>query len=169
MSEIVAVYADGGVIERNPSPYGGTWAYCHIDKEGNWVRGKGGVIKVPGTSNNVSEFVAIVEGLDALPDGWSGTLYSDSQVSLGRFFSGWALKGIPRQLIDRGGVVLRRMGHIEPVLLQGHPTRAELERGIGNKHGYPVSRWNCWCDRTCTKLAREYMQPLRLVSSANQA
>lgn len=35
--EIIAVYADGGVILKNPSAIGGTWAFCGVDAEGNRV------------------------------------------------------------------------------------------------------------------------------------
>lgn len=31
---IVALYCDGGVIGRNPSKFGGTWAWCAVDETG---------------------------------------------------------------------------------------------------------------------------------------
>lgn len=31
---VVAVYCDGGVILKNPSEVGGTWAWCAVDAEG---------------------------------------------------------------------------------------------------------------------------------------
>jgi hypothetical protein len=29
------LYTDGGVIGANPSPFGGTWAYCIVDTADN--------------------------------------------------------------------------------------------------------------------------------------
>lgn len=157
MSDIVAVYCDGGVICRNPSPYGGTWAWIALDAAGEVVARDSGVIAEPGTTNNVSEFVAAVRALESLPNDWSGKLYSDSQVTLGRLAWQWSLNGLPLEWVARGANVLQRMGFFEPVLLQGHPTRAELEAGVGRRHGYPVSKWNVECDKECGRLAAEYL------------
>jgi ribonuclease HI len=162
MSAIVAVYADGGVIERNPSPLGGTWAWCHVDAVGARLAHGSGVLAVPGTTNNVSEFAAAVLALEALPDGWAGQLCSDSQITLGRLCWGWTLTGLPLDWVHRGSVVLARLGTLTPVLLQGHPTAADLRRGTGAKRGYPVSVHNVWCDAACQREAVAYRSRLAL-------
>ena len=41
------------------------------------------------------------------------------------------------------------MGAIITVLVQGHPTKAELENGWGTKRDLPVSEHNVWCDKAC--------------------
>lgn len=158
MSNIVAVYADGGCILRNPSPYGGTWAYCLVDAAGQRVQGESGVITVAGetVSNNLAEFVAVVMGLEALPAHWSGRVCSDSKVTLGRLFWQWRLRLLPDEWVIRGGEALERLGPLTPVLLDGHPTRAHLAAGIG-KRGHPVSEHNVWCDAACGEQAREYL------------
>jgi ribonuclease HI len=161
-SEIAAIYCDGGVIAKNPSPYGGTWAWVAVDAAGELVRQDSGTIDARGITNNVTEFVAAIYALEAVPQGWSGTLYSDSQVTLGRLFHGWALGGLGVRLINRGSAVLKRLGKVEPVLLQGHPTKADLEAGIDKKRGLPVSRFNQLCDQECQRLARRYLQQLGL-------
>jgi hypothetical protein len=54
---IVAVYADGGIIHRNPSPVGGTWSWCHVDDAGTatlprWVaHGRGVTLTTPATAS----------------------------------------------------------------------------------------------------------------------
>ena len=158
---IVAVYSDGGVIQRNPSPIGGTWAWCAVDKHNTRIAHASGVTPAPyedTISNNVMEFIAAVRALESLPDGWTGTLYSDSQVTLGRLCQGWKLTGLPLGWIQRGSAVIQRLGTITPILLQGHPTKADLERGIGAKRGYPVSEHNVWCDQACQAVARQYLE-----------
>lgn len=85
------LYCDGGVIEKNPSKKGGTWA-AKLIQGGKVVRARGGIItpaqaQMETVSNNLTEMLALVRGLEMLPDDWSGTVYSDSQVTLGRGLS----------------------------------------------------------------------------------
>ena len=106
---------------------------------------RGGVVPAPPDreiTNNHTEQIAICHALEAMPDGWSGTVYSDSQVALGRVFEGWKLNNLPPNIAKRCAAALARLGKIEHVLLQGHPTRADLECGIGAKRGLPVSIHN---------------------------
>jgi ribonuclease HI len=164
------LYADGGVISRNPSPIGGTWAWCLVqtdgDNEGQMRTGSGVIPATEGyggsVSNNVSELVAAVSALESVPAFWRGTLCSDSQVTLGRLFLGWPLRGVPEPLVKRLRRVQLRLQddleHVRSQLLQGHPTKADLERGAGAKRGLPVSQWNVWCDRRCGELAAEYLK-----------
>lgn len=159
-SEIVAVYADGGVILKNPSVIGGTWAFCAVDVEGNRVLEQSGVVPASEArpiTNNQTEQMAIVKALEAMPDGWSGTVYSDSMIALGRVFSNWSGKNLPSNVIERSKAALARMGHVKHVLLQGHPTKADLAAGIGAKQGFPVSIHNVWCDKACTQQAKDYL------------
>jgi ribonuclease HI len=164
MPEIVALYADGGCIARNPSPLGGTWAFCQVDAAGQRLGGWGGVLPAPpgGTiSNNLTEFVAAVLALESVPVGWTGTLYTDSNVTRGRLVDGWALNGLPQEWIKRGAAALQRHTHhghltFRAVLLQGHPTAADLRAGVGAKRGLPVSVHNCWCDHECQRQAARY-------------
>lgn len=165
MTAIVTLFADGGVIGRNPSPIGGTWAWVAVDAAGDVVAQASGVLPAPPgstVSNNFAEFAAAVQALEQMPDGWAGTLASDSAVTLGRLCSGWTLAGIPLAWVQRGAAVLQRLGPITPLLLQGHPTRADLARGIGSKRGYPVSIHNVTCDRLCQEAGRAYLAEIDL-------
>jgi hypothetical protein len=45
VSDIHTVYADGGVVNINPSPIGGTWAFCHVDANGGRIREESGRIE----------------------------------------------------------------------------------------------------------------------------
>lgn len=155
---IAAVYADGGVIGRNPSPVGGTFAWCHVSEAGERVAsgaqvllaGKGGCPNP--ITNNLTEFVSLVACLEALPECWSGAVFSDSRITLGRLFQGWKMDGIPWSFAAWGSLVLARLGDVHWTLLDGHPTRSQLTAGIG-KRGGPVSIHNVWCDARCRELA----------------
>lgn len=156
---IVAIYADGGVIGRNPSVQGGTWAWCHVNAAGEHVAIGSGVvtpsdIRLPTVTNNVTEMMALTNGLLALPPGWSGRVYSDSQITLGRLFWSWKWNNIPPQMIDTARQAMQRLRwkEFQPILLDGHPTKAQLITGIG-KRGAPVSEHNVWCDKECTRHA----------------
>lgn len=156
MSEL---YTDGGVIGINPSGIGGTYAYCLIEDDKIILSDAGVIIPNSGNriTNNHSEFTAALMGLEALPDGWSGNLCSDSQVTLGRLRSDWKLNNVPCEWVTRARNALARLGKVIPVLIQGHPTKQELNRGMGNR-GYPVSKWNVYCDHECNRVAKEYMK-----------
>lgn len=155
---VVAVYADGGVVRHNPSPYGGIWACCHVDEAGSRTWEDAGWL-LPGefnngvVTNNQTEFYALLIALELVPAGWSGRACSDSNVTLLRFFRSGRLNGIPMRWQHRLGRVLARLGAVEPVLLSGHPTRSQLAAGVG-RGGRPVSEHNVWCDRRCGELAR---------------
>lgn len=156
----IALYADGGVIGANPSPIGGTWAWCLVNASGQRVCEYSGTLlaspELPFVTNNVSELVALVNGLEALPHGWSGTVYSDSWVSLQRVFLAAKLKNVPDWLVDRLQTLQRsrKLATMSYVLLDGHPTKAQLAAGVG-KRGAPVSEHNVFCDAECNRRARE--------------
>jgi ribonuclease HI len=161
-----ALFADGGVIGRNPSTVGGTYCYVALDGAENVLDLAGGVItpaeaRMPAISNNLTELLALVAGLEAMPEGWHGTVYSDSQVSLGRLFQGWKITNIPGWLVARTTRALRRVDteRIWHVLLDGHPSKAQLAAGVGSR-GHSVSVWNCRCDAECRRLAQVYLETL---------
>lgn len=144
---IAKVYADGGVLGASRSEIGGTWAWRHVDEDDLHVDYAYGISRGP-TTNNVQEFRALLYCLEALPEGWSGVVCSDSQITLGRFFQGWATQGISEDLLVRRDAVLARLGSLTPVRLDGHPTKDQLKRGVGRRGG-PVSRHQVWCDIAC--------------------
>jgi ribonuclease HI len=154
------LYTDGGVIGVNPSPIGGTWAWCLVDATGKRVCDYSGVITpeqagLPSITNNLTELLAIVNGREALPYAWTGTIHSDSWVSLQRVFLAAKLKNVPPWLVDRLQK-LQRDGWLSGCawkLLDGHPTKAQLAAGVG-KRGSMVSEHNVWCDQACTQAGR---------------
>jgi len=160
-----AMYCDGGVISRNPSPIGGTFAY-KILQDNQVIRQNGGVLvpdrETPLITNNITEMLALVRGLGDLPDDWFGTIYSDSQVTLGRVFLSWKWTNVPAWLRKEFAFNRGRMHNWEKitwVLLAGHPTRAQLLAGVGH-HGYPVSEHNVWCDKECGRMAEAVLETL---------
>lgn len=160
-----ALYVDGGVIGKNPSSVGGSWAARFIAGERVYLE-KSDLIfatpDMPTISNNLTEMLALVSGLSFLPPKWTGTVYSDSLITLGRAFLGWKWSAIPPWLFKKFGQERKRLVNwekIDHVLLAGHPTRAQLAEGIG-RNGYPVSEHNVWCDHECSRIARAYMDKL---------
>lgn len=164
-----SIFSDGGCILHNPSRIGGTWAFVLVDNDEIVKSDKGTMLANPDfpITNNQTEYVAAALGLEALPDNWSGELCSDSQVTLGRLFWGWQLKGLSTEWTSRAICALKRLGKITPVLLQGHPTKAELVRGTGSR-GLPVSKWNKWADTCCQNLASDFIAQLREVEVTHQ-
>lgn len=170
MHSITAVYADGGVIQINPSPIGGTWAWCHVNVTGERIATGSAVItprqSCPLITNNLTEMIALVRGLAALPEGWAGVVYSDSQITLGRMFEGWKMNAIPPMLIKQGIEAKARLNwrQCTYVLLDGHPTKAQLAAGKG-KRGQPVSEYNVWCDQECGRVGKVFLEAAQQVTA----
>jgi ribonuclease HI len=166
------VYCDGGVIAVNPSPHGGTWAWLALgEADGRWRQesglvlpweppfGEGKAVMAGPITNNQMELYAAVMALEAVPKGWAGILWTDSQVTLARLLGGCSFAGIHPSLKQRA-LDLRRGRKWTVKLVAGHPTRKELAAGTRERNGFPVSRWNVWCDEECQRLAREFLAGL---------
>lgn len=158
---IVAVYSDGGCVGGNPSSLAGTWAWCGVNEHDDRIVCVADVLypkqwEIASITNNQMEMYAVVQALEYLPDGWSGRVYSDSQITLGRVFQHWRMKNIPLWLVERAETAVKRLGAIEPILLSGHPTNVELRAGV-SKSGRPVSAHQVWCDEQCSGLARQVL------------
>lgn len=155
---VYSLYSDGGTIGRNPSGTGGVWAWCHVDRNGERIQEKSGVL-LPGdvkkatVSNNAAELYALLRGLRALPDGWKGTVYCDSKIALGWVFKGWKQDKIPAHWRPHVKRARMRLGEVKTVLLKGHPFPDELKAGKA-KNGRPVSIHNVWCDEACQEEAK---------------
>lgn len=163
--EVTSLYADGGVIGRNPSAVGGTWAWVQVNADGEHVRTGSGIVTpifhgLDLITNNLTELLAAVLGLESLPTGWVGTVYTDSQVTLYRITrdkTKWA--GIPAVLVERTQAARKPLGAYTVVLLGGHPTKAELAAGV-RRDGFPCSPHNVWCDKACGVEGRNYLASL---------
>ena len=152
MENVTTLTTDGGVVGKNPSDFGGTWAFVATDKDDNLVFYRSGFYQAVGqpTTNNHTEMFAAIMALESMPEGWSGTLVSDSQITLGRLFEGWRNKNLPNDLVTRAQKALKRLGTVKGNHVDGHPTKAHLEAGIG-KRGNPVSKWNVVADQLCNR------------------
>lgn len=161
MKNVKTIYADGGVVYSGApggSSIGGTWAFVATDEKDDLLFSDSGFIKVEspkGTTNNHTEFIAAVMALEAMELGWSGTLASDSKITLGRLFNGDNTKNLPDEWIDRAQEALNRLGVVTPFHLDGHATIQQLKVGIG-KNGNPVSKWNNECDNLCNEAKEPY-------------
>lgn len=157
---VSSVYADGGLLAMNR--IGGVYAWCGVTSSGHRViSGRDTVLesklKQPVT-NNHTEQIAIIKALEAMPEGWSGKVYSDSNVALFRVFWNGGTKNLPWIIEERTKEAVRRLGKLEPMLLQGHPTETDLIVGIGERRGIPVSIHNHFCDIQCELEKKEYFE-----------
>ncbi len=122
---------------------------------------KSGAVKglEPGmvATNNLSELFAASMALVLVEEYWQGKFFTDSAITIGRMWRGHALNGIPQDVRELMWSAMRISNHIKPVLLDGHPSRDQLESGIG-KRGNPVSIFNKLCDQDCTRLAKEFKE-----------
>lgn len=161
---IESLFCDGGVYpDGNGIPsascIGGMWAYCYVNKKGERVHSNCGTVKagyygLERITNNLSELLAAVKGMEGLPDGWAGTIYTDSQVTMFRIRNhNPSFLNIPKELVARVWAQRKRLGKYKVVLLQGHPTIQDLKKGIGAKRGLPVSEHNVYCDAECNRIA----------------
>lgn len=167
---MIEVFADGGVIAKNPSPHGGTWAW-RLLYDGMLVAFESGVLtnreNGQPVTNNVTELLALLKGIGAVYThlaigGYPEyTVYSDSKVSLLRVFRAAPLNGVPPRLIVMLQDQIERGLHrnAKHVLLDGHPTKTQLAAGIG-KRGNPVHAEQVACDEMCTTRARAYIAGL---------
>lgn len=154
---VTHIYTDGGLVGRNPSSVGGSWAIVLTDINNSVALEFCGFI--PATperpiTNNIIEQIAVTLALESMPDKWSGTLCSDSQNAIGRQFYKWAINGLPQNVIDRGHAALSRLGTIRPELVKGHPSKRELVAGK-NSRGTRVSIHNVRADELCTNVCHE--------------
>lgn len=172
-----SLFTDGGTVGKNPSPYGATWAFVTVDA-GKDVRVHDdcGVI-TPGqfnwthVSNNLAELYALVMGLNHVPPGWSGTLYTDSNVTIQRVRMARGGKrrgcvpGVPSPVLEEFYAAVNRAGHFMCVLLAGHPDRHQLACCRSQMvyrdpaTGLAYSRHNDFVDKACSLAARDWLSP----------
>lgn len=153
------LYTDGGVISKNPSPYGGTWAWVLVHED-KIVASESGILpaKDGPVTNNQTELLAIIEGLQEIPLHSVAEICSDSNVSLGRVFRGSSFNNIPFWMETRLKQSIKYFSYwnqFSYTLLDGHPTKAQLASGVG-RHGHPVSKWNKLADDLCRAEADRY-------------
>lgn len=155
------VFTDGGLVGPNPSKLGGTYAWRWLNEAEELIGECSGLLtpgqlNVQEVSNNTMELFALADALELLPSGWAGIIVSDSQMALGWAFKGWnQAKAHPASCI-RIAQAVERFGDFTYVLIGGHPSKAELERGM-RKDGMRVSKHNVACDKECTRLSKAYI------------
>lgn len=165
---VTAVTADGGCRLSNPSPYGGMWAFRFTNAAGEVVAQAAGVVLVsevfPLTTvtNNVTETLALLVALEALPDKWAGKVRSDSLNAL-RVFTNPATDRphLTAEMMARVRAVAARLGKLTFELLAGHPAKKELAllragQLVKSERGYPFCLHNVWCDQACSQAWHDY-------------
>ena len=154
------LYADGGCILKNPSPYGGTYGWTLVDPKGKRIECGSGIV-LPSKvgleviTNNFTELHATLSALDYILTNYpayKGFIWTDSRVTFYRLTRSYAFEGIPKDMKDKC-LSLRRNGKWVPRHLGGHPSEKDLERGYDSR-GLIVNKNNVWCDEECQRLAR---------------
>lgn len=164
----VYLYTDGGCISSNPSKHGGTIAVCFVDKSHKKIKEYARLftchdLKIKQITNNQMELLAIIEGLKRTEDDMTLHVCSDSIVSLGRVFMGYAMTNVPDWMQEELRAQKRRLVHWGKFtweLIGGHPTQIDMRRG-SNRKGHRVSGWNQWCDNKCSNMAQYYLDHLK--------
>jgi ribonuclease HI len=159
LSRVTALYSDGSVVKSNPSPIGGSWAWCAVDADNQRIIEQSGFLapsaRMNRITNNHTEFVAALAALAAMPDGWSGDLVVDSQVTMHRITTirhsaAAPIPNLPDAWVKRAAAVLNRLGTVALFVCAGHPSATDLAAGI-TPNGIRVSPHNVWCDKECTR------------------
>jgi ribonuclease HI len=163
------IYCDGGVFRPRRCEVG-SWAWVATDQDDDEVACQYGWMErgsstPDGVTNNLTELTAAMAALvwmcKATPR-WSGRLFSDSQITLGRLSQGWRMKGVPDRWVERVAAVLETVGDVEFVHLKGHPKPADLDAGFmvspTSGRTYPVSRHQVKCDSLCTDVLERWSQ-----------
>lgn len=172
----LTLYTDGGVVQKNPSPFAGTWAYVIVDHNGTVLEEvsgllypktleneKRGLITSGGllVTNNQTEMLALLMGLTRIPPQEPRVVIcTDSKVTIGRAFQGQTWKNIPPWMTDLYKNLRAQLPHwnkYQAILLQGHPNKKELDAHIGTS-GRPVSIHNVRCDELCHQRGAEYFE-----------
>lgn len=165
-----AVFSDGGMVPdgrpiHSRSILGGTYAWVQVNMaQGLQIASAGGLILpsqygLRDITNNLTEMVAALSAIDAWPDGYTGVLYLDSEVTMNRIWDNWKLEGLPSTLVGWLRRVKRgaKVEQLSPQLVAGHPTQRDLARGYDVKRR-PVSPWNVWVDLECQRFAQQYLE-----------
>lgn len=167
--------------KRNPSTIGGTWSYCHVYTDPRFKISRvatmktGGLLTpgqtmhwfpmfqyttLPAVENNVMELIAAIKCLMALPEGWSGKFHTDNKNVIGWLFgidgTLYKMNKLPDRLILLAQEARARVDEVQPILLEGHPSKNSLKEGVAPS-GKPVSEYNDLCDRNCTRLSKAYL------------
>lgn len=155
---------DGGVLGMNPSRYGGMIACRLIEADGEAVFSLSRLvfpaeIGLPKVTNNVTELMAVLLGMDQLPDHWSGCILTDSQVTYYRIHPRKKSKfsGVPVPIIQQLDRHKSRLGRYQIELVKGHPQAEDLRRGT-DRLGRKVHADQHWCDEECNRLAEAFFQ-----------
>ncbi len=165
------LYADAGLLSPAPSAHGLTWAWRLVSPTGAHITESGVLtpaeLRMGTVENNLAETLAILFGLEALPNDWSGVVYSDNLNALrragglryawrkGNMVGPVKFGGVPVEHRERMRKQWDRLGLYSCVLLGGHPNRKELAAGV-RKDGKPVSIHNVELDRKCQELSSEW-------------
>ena len=170
MKVATTLFSDGGVVEHNPSQIAGVWAWCAADQTGWRIIEDGGfVLATDGPiSNNQMEWCAAMMALESMPNGWTGTLVTDSRNVLDRLAylrrhlglpdnQVVVPRNLPWQWYRRMVTSLLRLGEVNVRHVKGHPTAADLKRGYtvsaDGARKYDVSDQQVWCDAECNRQA----------------
>lgn len=165
---MLKLYADGGVIRQNPSPFGGTWAICMVNHLDQLVWKNSGIIspedmETPFVTNNQTELLAVIYGLQRVMTSENDLeVCSDSQITLMRVFGHSPFNNIPEWMINLLRWEQKRLTYFKKfthTLMDGHPTKAQVESGIGKK-GHVTSKWNVLCDKLCNEQAEKFLNSI---------
>ncbi len=162
------LYTDGGLGgKNNPCILGCTWAWCHVTDDAIVNHDSGFIepweVGQTALTNNYAELTAMIRGLDALPNGWDGRVFTDSIVTLYRVAQPRkaSFTGISDDQRAKLIAVKERLGSFVINLVKGHPTKKDRRHGV-RKDGRAISKWNVWCDEACVTERENFKKDLAI-------
>lgn len=164
-NRVTDVYTDGGLCEANASPTGGSFAFCFVDAGGARLAGFSGPI-VPAAAgvrritSTLTELIAVLLALEPLPDGWAGTVWTDS-TTVNKAIKCGSLPACPEWLGVRLRAARNRLGAVSVEAVGGHPSRKELRIGRTDA-GRVASPHNVWVDGECRIVSASLFDSRRL-------
>jgi ribonuclease HI len=139
------LYTDGGCS----CPQGpGGWAYIREDKRQGIINSKLSISgNCPSTTNNRMELMPIIEGLKAIPEGYSVKVISDSQYAvngINEWMANWKKNGWKRKVQNKLKPLMNEDLWKElDILVSSRKVEAEWVKGH-NRH-----EENEKCDKMC--------------------
>lgn len=165
------VFTDGGCAGgQSPSRVGGCCTAIVVNDKDEIVAIEQEVLTPESVgfdyvSSNIAELTGLLLGIEtmvAVSSIRSFTLCGDNQNSLCWYSGEWRRDGVIPSLMRRMGDVQSMAASLRveilPVLLAGHPSKSDLEKGYKAKVGksavrhYPVSKYNVYADSLCSTL-----------------
>lgn len=171
-----SLWTDGGLLSRNPSKIGGTWAWVRVNEKLEIENQSSGILLpkhlntearvYTEVTNSHSEITAIYRGLRELPDDWIGEIVTDSKLCISwltqkdRLGERLVWKNCPDWLQER---VIQEQNRI-----YGSGGHLKYRHVDGHQNDSIDHRFNILCDDMCRKEGEDYKERHGIVATTTK-